>query len=345
MYKTSLVITTINKPNYILREYDKNCKKNNWEFIVIGDKKTPVNFKLKNCLFVDYKKKIEKLKFIRYCPINSYTRKNIGYLLSIKKKVDVIVETDDDNMPLNNFFKPIKYFEKAKIISKKNNWLNIYNYFLKKKNLKIWPRGLPLDKINYFSYKDIKKSKTLPVSVIQSVCNGNPDVDAIFRLINNNEKNIRFVPKLKYFLGKNTFCPFNSQSTTWTKECFPLLYLPSYCSMRTTDIWRSLVAQIILNNNNKKILFISPTVYQIRNEHNLLSDFKSEIPIYLENNKIIQLLKDINLKKGSENYIDNLIKCYELLVKKDFLPKKELILLNYWVQDLNFLTKTAKKIW
>ena len=112
--------------------------------------------------------------------------------------------------------------------------------------------------------------------------------------------------------------------------------------MRTTDIWRSLVAQIILYNNNKKILFVSPTVYQIRNEHNLLSDFKSEIPIYLENNVIIQLLKDLNLKKGADNYIDNLVKCYELLVKKNFLPKKELNLLSYWIQDLNFMAKTAK---
>lgn len=341
MYKTSLVITTINKANYILRKYAKNCKKNNWEFIVVGDKKTPKDFKLKNCLFVNYKKKIKKLKFVQNCHTNSYTRKNIGYLISIKKNVDFIVETDDDNLPLNNFFKPIKHFEKAKILSKKNDWLNIYNYFLKN-NLKIWPRGLPLNKINHFSNKNIKKARTLPISVIQSVCNGNPDVDAIFRLINKNEKNVKFIPNLKYFLDINTFCPFNSQSTTWTKECFPLLYLPSYCSMRTTDIWRSLVAQIILYNNNKKILFVSPTVYQIRNEHNLLSDFKSEIPIYLENNVIIQLLKDLNLKKGADNYIDNLVKCYELLVKKNFLPKKELNLLSYWIQDLNFMAKTAK---
>ena len=62
--------------------------------------------------------------------LNSYARKNIGYLISIKNNTNIIVETDDDNMPLKNFFKPINFFEKAKIISKKNDWLNIYNYFL-----------------------------------------------------------------------------------------------------------------------------------------------------------------------------------------------------------------------
>ena len=52
--------------------------------------------------------------------------------------------------------------------------------------------------------------------------------------------------------------------------------------------------------------------------------------------------EDLNLKKGADNYIDNLVKCYELLVKKNFLPKKELNLLSYWIQDLNFMAKTAK---
>ena len=41
----SLIITTINKPNSNIRSFSKGCK-NNWDFVVIGDKKTPKNFKL-----------------------------------------------------------------------------------------------------------------------------------------------------------------------------------------------------------------------------------------------------------------------------------------------------------
>ena len=44
------------------------------------------------------------------------------------KYSEVIVETDDDNSPLSNFFKPFKLYEKAKTISN-NGWLNICNYF------------------------------------------------------------------------------------------------------------------------------------------------------------------------------------------------------------------------
>ena len=63
MYKTSLVITTINKPNKNLKKYAKGCKKKNWKFIIVGDKKTPSNFKLKYSFFINYKKKNSRIKF------------------------------------------------------------------------------------------------------------------------------------------------------------------------------------------------------------------------------------------------------------------------------------------
>ena len=43
--KTSLVITTINKPNKNIKELVNLCKKNKSKFIVIGDKKTPRTLK------------------------------------------------------------------------------------------------------------------------------------------------------------------------------------------------------------------------------------------------------------------------------------------------------------
>ena len=44
--KVSLVLTTINSPNKNIKKFDKNCKKKNWSFIIVGDQKTPKNFKL-----------------------------------------------------------------------------------------------------------------------------------------------------------------------------------------------------------------------------------------------------------------------------------------------------------
>ena len=53
--------------------------------------------------------------------------------------------------------------------------------------------------------------------------------------------------------------------------------LPITCTMRCTDIWRSLVALRIMSLNNKNILFFGSTMIQNRNDHNLINDFIDEI--------------------------------------------------------------------
>ncbi len=114
MKKISLVITTINKPNKNIKKLDKLSKKNHTELIIIGDKKTPKNFKISNGTYysINDQKKIN-FNFSKVCPINSYARKNIGYLISINKRNDIIVETDDDNYPKDNFLKHIKLAKKV----------------------------------------------------------------------------------------------------------------------------------------------------------------------------------------------------------------------------------------
>ena len=44
--KTSLVITTINKVNKNIKRFASSSKVKKWGLIIIGDKKSPKNFKL-----------------------------------------------------------------------------------------------------------------------------------------------------------------------------------------------------------------------------------------------------------------------------------------------------------
>ena len=39
---SSLVITTINSPNQNIKLFSKGCKKNKWNLIIIGDKKSAI---------------------------------------------------------------------------------------------------------------------------------------------------------------------------------------------------------------------------------------------------------------------------------------------------------------
>ena len=240
----SLIITTINKQNRNLIKFSEGCLKNNWNFIIIGDLKTPKNFLVKGSSYfnlADQKK--QNLNFAKVCPINHYSRKNIGYLIAIRYDSKAIIETDDDNFPLNNFFHNIQIYRRAKII-KNNKWTNIYNFFTNKKfKNKIWPRGFPLKEIKI--NKNVKfEKKNVKAFIQQGLCNGNPDVDAIFRLT-TNYKNFKFLNSEPVALTQKSYCTFNSQNTIWFPEAYSLLYLPSTCSMRCTDIWRSLVANRI----------------------------------------------------------------------------------------------------
>ncbi len=330
----SLVLTTINKVNKNINTLSKQSKLKKWDLVIIGDKKTPKEFKLNYGKYLNIKSQLRTgFKFASICPLNSYARKNIGYLQAIKNNSDVIIETDDDNIPKKDFFKKIKLTHEAPIIKNKG-WINIYEVFTKKK-INIWPRGLPLDyannKILKLSNKKFKKEFFLQ----QGVCEGNPDVDAIYRLLNKNI-NIKFKNNFKVNLS-NSYSPFNSQNTIWFKKIFPLLYLPVTCTMRSTDIVRSLVCLKILKNDDKDILFYGTTMYQKRNYHNLDHDFKDEIYIYLNSKKILDVLTHLKLKKGENNYLENLMICYKSMIKKGFFDKLEIKYLNAWIYDVQKL--------
>ena len=75
------------------------------------------------------------------------------------------------------------------------------------------------------------------------------------------------------------------------------MYLPVTCTMRSTDIIRSLITLRILQNDNKKILFFGTTMFQKRNVHNILKDFELEIPLYLNCEMILNILLKLKLKK------------------------------------------------
>ena len=95
--KVSLVLTTINKVSKNILNIENGCKKKNWEFQVVGDKKTPKNFKLSYGKFYSLSDQSKlDLNYPKKSLVNSYARKNIAYLMSIKNGAEVIIETDDE---------------------------------------------------------------------------------------------------------------------------------------------------------------------------------------------------------------------------------------------------------
>lgn len=335
--KTALVVTSIAKPNAVLRALAQGCQEKGYQFIVIGDQASPPGFQLDGCLFYDLKGQRETgfgFAFARLCPIKHYARKNIGYLLALRGGAQLIIETDDDNFPYQEFWNERVRRQTVATIAD-GNWINIYAYF---SEANIWPRGLPLEHIK----DDLPAFESLGVQEVdcliqQGLADENPDVDAIYRLISTLPQSFRKDRRIA--LANNSWCPFNSQNTTWWAEAFPLLYLPAYCSFRMTDIWRSFVAQRIAWLNGWSILFHEPTVWQERNEHNLMRDFGDEVPGYLNNTAIGEALGSLELKSGTEHINENLRVCYEKLVSMSLVGEQELPLLDAWLKDTAEVSK------
>ena len=95
-----------------------------------------------------------------------------------------------------------------------------------------------------------------------------------------------------------------------------------------TDIWRSFIAQRCLWELNLGLVFHAPEGEQDRNEHNLMKDFEDEIPGYLGNQKITELLLSLKLSKEPGENCNNLYHCYEELSENSFFPKSELELVS-----------------
>ncbi|MDY6783401.1 MAG: STELLO glycosyltransferase family protein [Cyanobacteriota bacterium] len=331
--KIAILVTSIAPPNDVLSQLAVGAEREKWEFIVIGDLASPSDFHLEGCDFYSIERQLESdFKFAKLCPTRHYARKNIGYLLAIQNKVSIIIETDDDNIPREEFWQPRTRKQEAKI-ARNMGWTNAYRYFTE---ANIWPRGFPLDAIvNERPDWDALEVGRVDCPIQQGLADENPDVDAIYRLILPLPQNFRTDRRLA--LTRGSWCPFNSQNTTWWSDAFPLLYLPAYCSFRMTDIWRSFVAQAIAWANDWSILFHEPTVWQDRNEHNLMKDFGQEVEGYLKNREICETLAALKLESGTDKLMDNMRICYESLVKISAIAPEELELLDAWLGDLEFL--------
>jgi hypothetical protein len=332
--KLALVITSIAGSDHpVLKSFAETCKSSAIPFYVMGDRISPVDFKLDGCEFYSLERQRQTgFELVNNLPERHYGRKNVGYLVAIREGATILLETDDDNIARDDFWSPRSRQVKAHDLEHAG-WVNVYGYFTQ---TRIWPRGFALEHLQ----DAIKPLASFPVHTVdapiqQGLADENPDVDAMYRL--TLPLPISFESDASVALGNGSWCPFNSQNTTWFREAFPLMYLPSHCSFRMTDIWRSFIAQRIAWENGWKVWFHKATVYQERNMHNLMRDFSDEIVGYMNNQRIASTLEALPLKKGVSELGDNLLRCYQSMVEMKLVGEAELPLVEAWINDLRRL--------
>ena len=106
------------------------------------------------------------------------------------------------------------------------------------------------------------------------------------------------------------------------------MYLPFFVSSRVCDIYRGYIAQRLLREIGKMTLFLSPSVYQKRNPHNLMDDFREGLPLYTDIEKFVSVLESVRLSGSIE---DKMLQVYASLIAEKLLEKKELVLVKQWI--------------
>lgn len=268
-------------------------------------------------------------------PTNSYVRKAYAYLAALADGADWIVETDDDNTALESFFERLTLTPENVELHSAPSGGGFANPFLTFAPMAFprWPRGLSFDAIHDELTRLPDPNGRIVAPLQQGFSNGNPDLDAVGRLVFGDVNDFEFYDRGPAIaLGRGTYAPCNSQATRWHRSIAELLYLPVTCTARCTDIWRGYIAQRLLweVDENTRFAYVGPlTEQRERNYHDGVEDLEQEIDL-LRVDRFVDVLQT-RLDRPTLPY------AYGRLFAAGFFSSYEEQYLRGWLRELNAL--------
>lgn len=318
-----VVMTSIQPPTHAVRQL---ARQRDWSIVVVGDRKTPKDWACEGITYLDVEAQA-RLGFatVGELPFGHYARKNIGYLYAMQHGADVVFETDDDNALLREDLPVGLVQQRVPVVSTDEGFVNVYRLYTDRK---VWPRGFPLDLIRSQA-PILQQLAEVSAPVHQGLANGDPDVDAIYRLVDGSL--LDFKGDGCFALATGSHCPFNSQATFWFPQAYWAMLLPASVPMRVTDIWRGYVAQALLAKYGHSVLFTGPLMRQDRNVHDLMRDFVEELPFYRDARRFVELADGV---AHNLDPLDTLVDCYEVLLRAGLIERSDVSLAQAWRADL-----------
>lgn len=277
--KKVIVTTTINAPTEAIRKFDAMP---DWTLVVIGDLKTPKDYKLDRGIYVDPKSQ-ENYDHALSDAIgwNCIQRRNFGFLWAKDLDAGIIAVVDDDNIPFPGWGEDLMIGHEIEV-----NYYDIkapaFDPVGATNHKHIWHRGFPLQLIPQRDYSRRTKKKIF-ADIQADFWNGDPDIDAVCRMEHAPECAF----EEQYFpMSSNKLSPFNSQNTFISRKVLQHYFLFPHIG-RMDDIWASYYVQAKLG---AKVVYGKPSVFQARNVHDLVRDMKQEYVGYENNLNIVKEL-------------------------------------------------------
>ena len=288
--KKTIITTTIRSPSKATLEFCQKTVEDNWNFLIVGDKKTPhqkyieLESNYKNVEYLHPQKQSDLYSELSdLIGWNSIQRRNIGFVHAYKNMTEIFATVDDDNIPYANWGKDLFINKKIDVDlwSSPNGVFDPLSVTIRSD---LWHRGYPLENLetkNNITYLGKHKRKVL----IQSdLWDGDPDIDAICRL--SKKPCVKYENHQPY--GSNQISPFNSQNTFLSRKVMPY-YAVLPCIGRMDDIWGSYIVQ---NKFPNCLIYNKPSVFQDRIEQDLILNLEKEIIGYKQTLDLLNNLND-----------------------------------------------------
>lgn len=273
--KKVIVTTTINPPTKAIRLFEAM---EDWELVVIGDKKTPADYRLQRGVYVRPEEQQA------YDPAlsdaigwNCIQRRSFGLLWAHDLGADVVALVDDDNIPQPGWGQDLLIGRDVEMDCYETDLpafdpLGASNYPW------LWHRGYPLQLLHQRDYLK-KRRQVVRADVQADLWNGDPDIDAVCRMEHAPECAFDAGP---FPMAANKMGPFNSQNTFLSGACLADYFLFPHVG-RMDDIW----ASYYLQAKGRRAAYNRASVYQDRNVHDLVRDMRDEYLGYENNLKLV----------------------------------------------------------
>ena len=262
-----IITTTIQSPTEATLKF---VDKKGWTLVVVGDTKTPhEEYEALDCIYLRPEAQEELNKDLSDAiGWKTIQRRNMGFVFAHREGADIIATVDDDNIPYDDWGNNLLVGKEVEI----DLWESENGYFdpLSVTNRSdLWHRGYPLEHVptkNNVRYLGKTKRN---VMVQADLWDGDPDIDAMCRLTK--------MPCVKYDInspygGVNT-SPFNSQNTFLHRDVIPHYMVIPHVG-RMDDIWG---AYLIQNKFPNSVIYNKASVYQDRNEQDLIVNLEREM--------------------------------------------------------------------
>ena len=317
-----------------------------WKILVIGDNKTnSENWRIFNdsnsLIYLSLNDQLNlNYQTLKYTPLNSYYRKNIGYLYCIEHGAKEIYEIDDN---IISNFKYLNYnfnksnYDRISIGNINKQMINPYSYFGINN---IWPKGFRIKDLgkdfnNKFFSLTSNQISLNPI-IYQNLINGNPDLDSIFILtrVNKNYRfNINFTEKNPLLYLPGNYVPINSKNTKYMYDIFPFLALPTTINSEISDIIRGYIMQRYAWGLNGTVIFVPSDSYKNQSFINKSDFIKEEKSLYFKLDELINILnhKSNNEIRNPKDFAINIIK---KLIYNKILQRKDLKMYKAFLNDL-----------